>query len=157
MAVVVVVTLVVANGATGARTNAERVDAIAKTIKCPTCSGESVFTSQADAAEDIRTEIARQVSAGRADDQVRGYFAERIGEQYILTPSASGIGALTWVLPVVVLVVAIAGLAYAFARWRRQLAGVPDDDDRALVAAARQAAAAEAADDADGIGEGAGR
>ena len=115
MAVIVVVVLVVANGQSGPRTNAERIDGIAKTLKCPTCVGESVYTSQAASAQDIKEEIARQVGAGRSDDQIRAYFAERLGEQYLLTPSSSGIGSLTWVLPVVALVVAFGGLGFAFA------------------------------------------
>jgi cytochrome c-type biogenesis protein CcmH/NrfF len=143
MAAVVVVVLLVADSNTSPSTPAERVDAIAKTIKCPTCVGESVFTSQAAAAQDIRTEIARQVNAGQSDDQVRAYFAQRLGEQYLLTPASTGIGALTWVLPVVALVVAFGGLGLAFSRWRQQLAAPPPDDaDRALVADARKAAAA---------------
>jgi cytochrome c-type biogenesis protein CcmH len=137
MAVIVAVVLVVASGQSGPRTNAERIDGIAKTIKCPTCVGESVYTSQAAAAQDIKQEIARQVAAGRTDDEVRAYFAQRLGERYLLTPSSSGIGSLAWVLPVVALVVAFGGLGYAFARWRRQLdAAPPDEEDRALVAAA---------------------
>ena len=55
------------------------------------------------------------MAAGRTDDQIRAYFAERLGEQYLLTPSSSGIGSLTWVLPVVALVVAFGGLGFAFA------------------------------------------
>ena len=136
MGVVVVVTLVVASGRDQPRTNAERIDAIAETIKCPTCKGESVISSQAVAAQDIRDEIARQVRAGRTDDQVRAFIAERIGEQYLLTPSAGGLGGLTWALPVVALVLGFGALGFAFAKWRRELAVAPDDDDRALVAAA---------------------
>ena len=166
MAVIVVVVLVVANGQSGPRTNAERIDGIAKTMKCPTCVGESVFTSQAASAQDIKEEIARQVGAGRSDDQIRAYFAERLGEQYLLTPSSSGIGSLTWVLPVVALVVAFGGLGFAFAKWRRQLATPPpDDEDRALVAAALAArhepeepvAAADEIPEDSRIGESGGR
>ena len=60
-----------ATRASGARSNAERVDAIAKTIKCPVCRSESVFDSRADASQNIRDEIARQVAAGRSDDEIR--------------------------------------------------------------------------------------
>jgi cytochrome c-type biogenesis protein CcmH len=136
MAVIVVVTVVVAGGRDEPRTNAERIDAIAETIKCPTCQGESVLTSQSLAAQDIRDEIARQVRAGRTDDQVRAFVAERIGEQYLLTPSAGGLGGLTWALPVVALVLGFGALGYAFAKWRRELAVPLGDDDRQLVAAA---------------------
>jgi len=155
MAVIVVVVLVVAGGPSGPRTNAERIDGIAKTLKCPTCVGESVYTSQAASAQDIKEEIARQVAAGRTDDQVRAYFAERLGEQYLLTPSASGIGSLAWVLPVVALVVAFGALGFAFAKWRRQLATTPPDDgDPAMVAEAL--AAHQLAGDSR-VGEGDGR
>ena len=93
MGVVVVVTLVVASGRDQPRTNAERIDAIAETIKCPTCKGESVLSSQAVAAQDIRDEIARQVRAGRTDDQVRAFIAERIGDA--VPPHALG-GRARW-------------------------------------------------------------
>ncbi len=137
MAVIVVVVLVMASGRAGPRTNADRIDAIARTIKCPTCAGESVFVSQAPASDDIKAEIARQVAAGRTDDEVRSYLAERIGSEYLLVPSAGGAGAIVWALPVVVLVLGFGALGLAFGRWRRQLAVPPPDDaDRALVAAA---------------------
>ena len=35
---------------------------------------------------------------------MRAFIADRVGEQYLLTPSASGVGALTWALPVVAVV-----------------------------------------------------
>jgi len=164
MAVVVVVTLVLASGRDEPRTNAERIDAIAETIKCPTCEGESVLTSQSMAAQDIRDEIARLVRAGRTDDEVRAAIIGPLGEEYLLTPPASGLGGLTWALPVVVLVLGFGGLAYAFARWRRQLQEPVAEDDRALVAAAlaarhgaEEARAADRSLDEGSIGEGAGR
>src|SRR5205823_9223966 len=70
MAVVVAAALTIGvTRAGGPRTNEERVEAIAKTIKCPVCRSESVFDSKADASQNIRDEIARQVAAGRTDDQ----------------------------------------------------------------------------------------
>jgi cytochrome c-type biogenesis protein CcmH len=100
------------------RTNAERVDAIAKTIKCPTCRSESVFESRSAAAENIRNEIARQVAAGRTDAEVKAYVAERFGDDLLLNPPASGIGGLVWVLPVVAVAVGAGALGLAFTRWR---------------------------------------
>ena len=117
------------------------------------------------AAQDIRDEIARQVRAGRTDDQVRAFIAERIGEQYLLTPSAGGLGGLTWALPVVALVLGFGALGFAFAKCRREMAVAPDDVDRALVAAALAAEhasnagprATDAGLDDGGIDEGVGR
>jgi cytochrome c-type biogenesis protein CcmH len=120
------------------RTQGERIDTIAKTIKCPTCRSESVYESQSAAAENLRNEISRQVAAGRTDGEVRRYIADRFGESLLLVPSASGVGGLVWAIPAAALVLAAGGLVWAFRRWRRQSVtdGEPTDDDRALVAAA---------------------
>src|SRR4029079_10550100 len=114
------------------RTQSERIDGIARTIRCPTCAGESVFESKSAAAENIRNEIARQVAAGNTDNQIRRFLADRYGDDVLLVPSASGVGALVWVLPVVVAVLAVGGLALAFRRWRRddEPEGELSDGDR---------------------------
>jgi cytochrome c-type biogenesis protein CcmH len=124
----------------GPRSNEERVEAIAKTIKCPVCRSESVFDSKADASQNIRDEIARQVAAGRSDDQIRAFINDRFQDQgLLLVPPNSGVDSLVWVLPVVALVLAAGGLAVAFRNWRLAPDTVPTDDDRALVDAARHA------------------
>ena len=141
MAVILAAFLTIgATRAGGARSNAERVDAIAKTIKCPVCRSESVFDSKADASQNIRDEIARQVAAGRSDDQIRAFINARFQDQgLLLVPPTSGVDSLVWVLPVVALVLAAGGLVVAFRKWRLAPDTVPTDDDRALVDAARHA------------------
>ena len=141
MAVVLAAFLTIgATRAGGARSNEERVDAIAKTIKCPVCRSESVFDSKADASQNIRDEIARQVAAGRSDDQIRAFINARFQDQgLLLVPPKSGVDSLVWVLPVVALVLAAGGLVVAFRKWRLAPDTVPTDDDRALVDAARHA------------------
>ena len=88
----------------GAATTPERVRAISETTKCPVCVGESVAQSNASSSVIIREEIARQVRAGRTDDEVR----VNIEKQYVgaiqLTPPATGSGSLVWILPTLLLV-----------------------------------------------------
>jgi cytochrome c-type biogenesis protein CcmH/NrfF len=118
----------------GPSTQAERVDAIARTIKCPPCAGESVYESRHPTARAIRTDIARQVRAGSSDDAVRADLATRFGDDVVLVPSASGVEGLLWVLPVVAAVLAGTGLFVAFRRWRRlEPVRDPTDADRQLV------------------------
>ena len=63
LALVLVVALVVgATGDPGVRTNQDRVYAIADTMKCPQCTGQSVADSDVAIAREIRTEIARAVA-----------------------------------------------------------------------------------------------
>jgi cytochrome c-type biogenesis protein CcmH len=120
MAVVLVAVLAVATfGDAGGRTAEERVLAVAETIKCPTCRSQSAADSDAPASQAIRAEILRRIDAGDSDDEIRDYFASRYGEQILLTPRSSGAVGLVWILPVVGLVAAAAGLTWAFLRWRR--------------------------------------
>jgi cytochrome c-type biogenesis protein CcmH len=120
----------------GPRTQEDRIDAISKRLACPTCDGESVFVSQASAAQAIRNEIARQVAEGlQSDEEIVGFIEQRFGGQVLLVPKATGLDALVWALPVAVFVCSVAGLAVAFRRWRRQQGGEATDEDREIVAA----------------------
>ncbi len=122
-----------ASSDSGPGTNAERVRAIGETIKCPTCRSQSVAESDAPAAKGIRLEIARRVDAGQTDAQIRDYISGQFGEDLLLTPSRSGLTGLVWGLPVAALVLALAGLAAAFSRWRTRAPVAASAEDVALV------------------------
>lgn len=122
--------------APGAATPEERVTGLARSIKCPTCQGESVAESDAGPSREIRRDIAVRVQQGESDDEIRAYYADRYGDQILLTPPRSGLGALVWVIPVLVGLGAVAGLVMAFRRWRAEPKLIATEDDRALVASA---------------------
>ncbi len=133
----VLVALVRAGVAEGpARTTDERVRDIAATIKCPTCRGQSVAGSDAAAARAIRNDITRRVNDGESADQIRAAVAANYGSEVLLTPPSTGVEGIVWILPVIALVLGLAGLSAAFARWRRATPPELTDDDRALVAQA---------------------
>jgi cytochrome c-type biogenesis protein CcmH/NrfF len=104
---------------TGTRTPEDRVNALAASIRCPQCRSQSAGDSDAPTAQAVRREIAERVEAGQSDAEIRSYFASTYGEEILLRPPASGVGALVWVVPVAAFVLAAGGLAYAFARWKR--------------------------------------
>jgi len=115
------------------RTTEEQVEAIAKTLTCPVCGSQSVADSDVAASRAIRAEIARLVEEGESSSDIRTAIGASFGDQVQLIPSASGFAGLVWILPVVVLIVALAGVAIALARWRRRSRSSPSDADRALV------------------------
>jgi cytochrome c-type biogenesis protein CcmH len=119
---------------TGPLTQGDRIDAITKRVACPTCDGESVFVSRASAAEAIRKQVAREVAAGeKSDTEIIGSIADSFNGKILLVPRATGLDSLVWVLPIAVLVCAVAGLAMAFRKWRRQNTAGASGDDFALV------------------------
>lgn len=129
---------VAAVGDSGPQTTAERARGIAESIKCPTCQGQSVADSDAVIARSIRSEIARRLEAGQTDDEIREYVAGLYGEEFLLTPPASGVAGLIWFLPVAGFVLAVGGLAVVFRGWRAPDEVAVSDDDRVLVARARR-------------------
>jgi cytochrome c-type biogenesis protein CcmH len=115
------------------RTTEEQVEAIARTLKCPQCSGQSVADSDVAASRAIRVEIAKLVEEGEPASVIRAKIAATYGEQVQLVPPASGWAGLVWILPVVAIVIAVLALGVAFARWRRAPATPATDEDKALV------------------------
>jgi cytochrome c-type biogenesis protein CcmH len=117
----------------GPRTPEERARNLAETVACPACDGQSVAESDAAASRGIRTLIAERIDQGASDDAIRDELVATWGESILLTPDSSGVSGLVWVVPVVALVLALAGAAYVFWRWRGTAAVHASDADRALV------------------------
>lgn len=82
-----------------------RAYALAISLKCPICAGESVAASQTDLAEDLRRLIATEIAAGRSDGEIRAMFVDSYGEQVLLDPPASGWGIALWAVPLLLAVV----------------------------------------------------
>ncbi|HZM30975.1 MAG TPA: cytochrome c-type biogenesis protein CcmH [Acidimicrobiales bacterium] len=141
LAVVLAVALVVGIGSDPPpRTDADRARALAETIACPQCDGQSVADSDSPAALGVRSVIDERIAEGASDAEIRDELAGAYGERVLLTPGSSGVSSLVWTLPVVALVTAVAGLAFTFRRWRRGGGARATDADRELVAHARESA-----------------
>ena len=135
----------------GPATPEERIDAISQRLACPVCDGESVYESRGSASQAIRQEIARQVADGqRSDDEIVKAIDDNYEADLRLAPSASGIEALAWALPIAVTVVAVVGLGVVFARWRRASALTATDADRVIVDDVKSRASGEANADLGG-------
>lgn len=141
--VAVVLVAVVAGARSTPRTGAsdERLFAVAGRLKCLQCVGESVAASQAPLAVQFRQEIRSRMEQGSTDDEILNFFAQRYGQEVLLTPPSSGLGGLVWVIPVVVVAAAVLALGATFRRWRSERDDHrASDEDVAIVADAMAAA-----------------
>ncbi len=137
LVVVVLLTLAIGTlGSTGPSTNADRVVEISKVVKCPVCNGETVAESNADIARAVRLDIAERVDQGQTDQQITDFLVQRYGDRILLTPTSTGVTGLVWITPVVVLLLSLAALGFAFRRWGERTPSVATDADRELVRAA---------------------
>jgi cytochrome c-type biogenesis protein CcmH len=117
----------------GPRTPEERARNLAETVACPACDGQSVAESDAAASRGVRTLIAERIDQGASDDAIRDELVATWGESILLMPNSSGVGGLVWALPVAGLVLALAGVAYVFWRWRGTPSIHASDADHELV------------------------
>ena len=100
----IVIVVGLAQGDSTAPTDAERVDALAASIKCPFCNGESLAESQSSVAAEYRVIITQRVTDGATDDEVIDEFAANFGDSYILDTSTSRWSLALWLVPVLAVV-----------------------------------------------------
>ena len=100
--------------AVGEPSASERALAVAQSLRCPQCAGESVAESNVAAAKEIRADINRRIEEGQSGDEIRAVYAARYGEAILLTPPARGLASLVWIIPVVAGALAAAALTLAF-------------------------------------------
>lgn len=146
MAVVVVVALAIGTLAQSEPTPEERAQNLAETIRCPSCKSQSVASSDTPSSQGVRKLIVQRIEAGDSDEQIRDFVASRYSREILLDPSGSGFGSLVWALPVILVVVALAGLIYRFRDYRPSGRAVTQAD-RDLVADALADPAAEPAEE----------
>ena len=91
-------------------TAADRVEALASTIRCPLCGGESIADAPSQVARDLEAVIAEKVAAGDSDEQIRAFFVARFGEVSLLDPPLDGWGIALWAVPVAGLVFGVAAV-----------------------------------------------
>ena len=93
-----------------------RARALFKEIRCVVCQNESIDSSQAEIAADLRRVVREQVAAGRSDAEVRDFLVARYGEFVMFRPAFSPGNAALWLTPFAVV---LGGVAVLVARSRR--------------------------------------
>lgn len=121
----------------GPATDEERIQTLSESYACPECDGQTVAESNAAVAATIRDFIRVQVNDGATEDEIRDRLLQAYGTDVLLTPPAEGFSALIWILPVMVIVLGMAGVVTVVRRTGaadREVTGA----DRELVEQARR-------------------
>lgn len=94
-----------------------RTTAVASTLRCPVCQGESIQDSPADLAQDMRALVREQLRAGKTPEEVRAYFVGRYGEWILLEPRMTGFNILLYAFPVVIVLAGLALVIVLVRKW----------------------------------------
>lgn len=79
--------------------NEAAVRAISARLRCPVCQSENILDSQSGTAREMVEIVREQLAQGRSEAEIVAYFRERYGDYVMLSPPASGFGALVWATP----------------------------------------------------------
>lgn len=96
----------------------ERARALSQIVRCVVCQNESIDSSEATIARDLRLLIRERLLAGDSDEEVLDYLAARYGNFILLKPPFELSTLLLWIAPALVLLLGALLLA-ATLRHRR--------------------------------------
>jgi len=150
LAVVVVVALAVVLWPDASPSPAARAHDLETQLKCPECQGLSVADSQAPTSRAIRADVKRRIAAGQSDAEIRQAYIDKYGESILLAPQDSGVSLIVWILPIVVIALAVTGLVFGLRRNRGDAHLHASEADTRLVERARDDDTHAVGDDADG-------
>jgi cytochrome c-type biogenesis protein CcmH len=124
--VVLAVALVIGSGALhgSSPTQAQQAAAIDAVIRCPSCTDVSVAQSNESTALAVRHEVRRLVGEGQSAAEIEQALVAQYGPSILLEPPDSAGFALIWIIPIVLGVGTLAGIAVLFWRRARQFAAL---------------------------------
>jgi cytochrome c-type biogenesis protein CcmH len=124
---------------TGATPN--DVARVARQLYCPVCPNTPLDVCETQACMDWRELIRTKLNAGESDRQIIDYFVAQYGQRVLAQPPARGFNLLVWIIPVVFLALAAAGLIIILRRWSRGRAPSPGSTRAPAFAVPEQLAA----------------
>jgi cytochrome c-type biogenesis protein CcmH len=96
-----------------------RTTAVASTLRCPVCQGESIQESPSTLAQQMRAVVRDKLRNGESPEQVKAYFVARYGEWILLEPKMTGLNIVLYVLPVVLILGGLVIVVILVRRWTK--------------------------------------
>ena len=107
-----------------------RARELSKEVRCVVCQNESIDTSNAEIARELRLLVRERLVAGESDRQVLDFLVARYGDFVLLKPPFKASTWALWLGPAVILLLAFAGAGFYMRRQSRHVAvAAPLDDD----------------------------
>jgi cytochrome c-type biogenesis protein CcmH len=113
----------------------KRMVVLAEKLRCLVCQNESLASSHAELAEDLRREVREQMAQGKDDQQIIDYLVARYGDFVLYDPPVKSYTLLLWFGPFVLLLIGVGMLLYQL-RKRRQTVAEPQLSEEAQKRAA---------------------
>ncbi len=97
----------------------KRMIGLAENLRCLVCQNESLASSHAELAEDLRREVREQMSQGKNDQEIIDYLVARYGDFVLYKPPVKSYTVLLWFGPFALLLIGAGVLVYQLRKRRR--------------------------------------
>jgi cytochrome c-type biogenesis protein CcmH len=101
----------------------KRMIGLAENLRCLVCQNESLASSHAELAEDLRREVREQMSKGKSDQEIIEYLVARYGDFVLYNPPMKSYTILLWFGPFALL---LAGVGLLLFQLRKRRKSVPE-------------------------------
>ena len=98
-----------------------RLVAIADELRCLVCQNESLASSHAELAEDLRREVRGLIREGKSDAQIKRFLVDRYGDFVLYRPEVKPLTWALWFGPFALLALALVVLMRYLRHRRAQL------------------------------------
>ncbi|MDD2684620.1 MAG: cytochrome c-type biogenesis protein CcmH [Gallionella sp.] len=115
----------------------KRMIGLADKLRCLVCQNESLASSHAELAEDLRREVREQMQKGMSDQEIIDYLVSRYGDFVLYDPPVKKTTLLLWYGPFALLLIGSGVLVYQLRKRKDAVA-----DEVAITDADSQRAAA---------------
>ena len=107
---------------------------ISQELRCLVCQNESLSSSRAELADDLRREVRDLIRANKSDQEIKDFLVSRYGDFLLYRPEVKPLTWVLWFGPFVVLLIAgIFLLVYLRQRRATLQPQVLSDNERARV------------------------
>jgi cytochrome c-type biogenesis protein CcmH len=97
-----------------------RLVEISQELRCLVCQNESLASSHADLADDLRNEVRELIRTGKTDQEIKNFLVARYGDFVLYRPEVKPLTWVLWFGPFLLLLVAVIFLG-VYLRQRRAL------------------------------------
>lgn len=97
----------------------KRMVILAEELRCLVCQNESLASSHAELAEDLRREVRELLQKGMSDQEIKDYLVARYGDFVLYKPPVKGFTLLLWLGPFALLLGGLGVLVFQLRKRRK--------------------------------------
>ena len=113
----------------------KRMVGLAENLRCLVCQNESLASSHAELAEDLRREVRELMQKGMSDQEIKDYLVARYGDFVLYEPPVKGFTLLLWLGPFALLMGGLGVLVFQLRNRRKMVTDTLSPEAEARAAA----------------------